>query len=188
MRDSFIFYRSFYAAANTLSQRDRSKLVNAIIEYALNDKEPEVSGAAAGMFKLIRPQIDANNRRYQNGCNGGAPEGNQNARKTTKKQPKNNRTTTKKQPNDNDNENVNVNDNGNDNELYGEHNNVRLSDEEHAKLVERFPMDYNDRIEALSVYMKSTGKSYKSHYATICNWANKEKKQSASKGGRLDWI
>ena len=53
---------------------------------------------------------------------------------------------------------------------YGEYNNVLLTDEELEKLKEEYP-DYEDRIERLSSYVASTGKSYKSHYATIRNWA-----------------
>ena len=59
---------------------------------------------------------------------------------------------------------------------YGQFENVLLTDDEHQKLVERFPMDYNDRIDNLSEYMASKGKRYKSHYATILAWARKENK------------
>ena len=59
---------------------------------------------------------------------------------------------------------------------YGEYNNVLLSDEDHEKLVNEFPIDYQERIERLSEYMASTGKSYKNHLATIRNWARKDKK------------
>lgn len=55
---------------------------------------------------------------------------------------------------------------------YGEYNNVLLTDEELEKLKAEYP-DYLDRIERLSSYVASTGKSYKSHYATIRNWARK---------------
>lgn len=58
---------------------------------------------------------------------------------------------------------------------YGEYNNVLLSDEDYDKLVNEFPIDYQERIERLSEYMASTGKSYKNHLATIRNWARKEK-------------
>lgn len=34
--------------------------------------------------------------------------------------------------------------------------------------------DYEERIERLSSYVASTGKKYKSHYATIRNWARKD--------------
>lgn len=64
---------------------------------------------------------------------------------------------------------------------YGEYNNVLLTDEELSKLQAEFP-DYLDRIERLSSYVASTGKSYKSHYATIRNWARKDKEQKGSGG------
>ena len=35
--------------------------------------------------------------------------------------------------------------------------------------------DWEERIERLSSYVASTGKKYKSHYATIRNWARKDK-------------
>lgn len=56
----------------------------------------------------------------------------------------------------------------------GEFENVLLSEEELEKLKTRFPYDWQDRIERLSAYVKSTGKRYSSHYATILNWARKE--------------
>ena len=57
---------------------------------------------------------------------------------------------------------------------YGEYANVLLTDEELDKLKAEFP-DWAERIERLSSYVASTGKSYKSHYATIRNWARNDK-------------
>ena len=57
---------------------------------------------------------------------------------------------------------------------YGEYNNVLLTDEDFKKLTDEFPSDYAERIERLSVYMESTGKSYKNHLATIRQWAKKD--------------
>lgn len=57
---------------------------------------------------------------------------------------------------------------------HGMYNNVLLSDEDMEKLRTEFPHDYTDRIERLSEYIASTGKSYKSHLATIRSWARKE--------------
>jgi len=106
MRESFIFYKSFKTAIDRLEDPgEKLALYEAICNYALNGEEPVINGALAGMFELIRPQIDKNNIKYENGKKGGAPEGNQNARK----QPK----TTK---NNQKQRNVNVNDNVNDNE------------------------------------------------------------------------
>lgn len=65
---------------------------------------------------------------------------------------------------------------------YGMYQNVLLSDEDYQKLQEEFPHDYSERIDRLSEYIASTGKSYKSHLATIRAWARKEKptKESSS--------
>ncbi len=63
---------------------------------------------------------------------------------------------------------------------YGLYGNVLLSEEEHGKLQSEFPYDYEERIERLSEYMASTGKSYKNHLATIRNWARREKPQKQS--------
>ena len=56
---------------------------------------------------------------------------------------------------------------------HGEYSNVLLTDEELEKLKQEFP-DWKDRIDRLSSYVESTGKAYKSHYATIRNWARKD--------------
>ena len=61
---------------------------------------------------------------------------------------------------------------------HGEYSNVLLTDDELEKLRDEFP-DWEERIERLSSYVASTGKSYKSHYATIRNWAKKDHAQKA---------
>lgn len=115
-KNSFIFYRSFSECLKSLPDKERLILYDSIIDYALDEIEPNLDGCLKGMFALIKPQLDANIRRWKNGCKGGAPVGNQNATKnnqeTTKEQPK----TTNVQPNHNVNVNDNVNVNVNDNE------------------------------------------------------------------------
>ena len=59
---------------------------------------------------------------------------------------------------------------------HGEYNNVLLSDSELEKLQAEY-IDWHERIERLSSYIASTGKVYKSHYATIRNWARKDQQQ-----------
>lgn len=116
-RESFVFYRSFRDAFRALDKDVRLRMYEAIIDYGLDLIEPHFEGIEKVLWTLIRPQLEANNKRFENGCKGGAPIGNQNARKqprnnreTTKKQPKNNQ----KQPNVNENENENENENVND--------------------------------------------------------------------------
>lgn len=57
---------------------------------------------------------------------------------------------------------------------HGEYENVLLTDAEYEKLKVQFPSDYSQRIERLSAYIASKGAKYKSHYATIRNWASKD--------------
>ena len=57
---------------------------------------------------------------------------------------------------------------------HGSYNNVLLTDAELEKLKTEFPSDYQNRIERLSEYIASTGKSYKSHLATIRTWARRD--------------
>ena len=63
---------------------------------------------------------------------------------------------------------------------YGEYKNVLLSDEQMEKLKTEFPNDYQERIERLSEYCESSGKTYKNYLATIRSWARKEKNESKS--------
>ena len=97
-RESFVFYRSFRDAFRALDKDVRLRMYEAIIDYGLDLIEPHFEGIEKVLWTLIRPQLEANNKRFENGCKGGAPIGNQNARKqprNNRKQPRNNRETTK---------------------------------------------------------------------------------------------
>ena len=122
-RDSFVFYRSYRDALRTLPKRDQLNALNAVMDYALDGEDPEVSGSASGMFMLIKPQIDANNRKYENGRKG-AQYGVKGGRpKNPKETPSEPLANPKETPNVN--VNVNVNDNVNDNEEWsGEPDNL----------------------------------------------------------------
>ena len=66
---------------------------------------------------------------------------------------------------------------------HGEYQNVLLSDDDLDKLKAEFPSDWDQRIQRLSEYMASSGKSYKNHLATIRNWARRDKPAAKSAGG-----
>lgn len=93
MRDSVVFYRSFYEAIKDFPPDQFTASVKAIMEYGLDEKEPETAGIEKAIFLLVKPQIDANNKRYQNGTKGGRPK--------SKEEPKHNQTVTKQKPTDN---------------------------------------------------------------------------------------
>lgn len=66
---------------------------------------------------------------------------------------------------------------------HGEYQNVLLSDDDLEKLKAEFPSDWDQRIQRLSEYMASSGKSYKNHLATIRNWARRDKPAAKAAGG-----
>lgn len=67
MRDSFIFYRSFQDAIDDLPNEDQLAVYRAISKYSLDFNGPELVGIQNTIFKLIRPQLEANNKRFLNG-------------------------------------------------------------------------------------------------------------------------
>jgi hypothetical protein len=98
-RDSFIFYRSFFSATKHLNQVEKAQLFEAICSYALDGNLSLLEGTPQGMFELIKPQLDANRKRFENGC--------KKKQKISKTEAKNKQTISK----DEANVNVNVNDN-----------------------------------------------------------------------------
>lgn len=66
---------------------------------------------------------------------------------------------------------------------YGEYKNVLLSEDQMEKLKTEFPNDYQERIERLSEYCESSGKTYKNYLATIRSWARKEKSEPKNASG-----
>ena len=126
-RESMVFYRSFYEAIKTLPDEERLRAYDYIMGYGLDGEEPEGKTVAFGIFLMARPQIDANNRRYENGKKGGRPKTEiepENIQAETEKEPKENQTETEAKPNHNQtitkekpNVNVNVNENENIKEI-----------------------------------------------------------------------
>ena len=111
-RDTFIFYRSFKESMSDLSDADKLIMYEAITDYSLDMKEPELTGFPKALFSLIRPFLDANTQRWKNGCKGGAPKGNKNNRfskSTTEVQPEVNQSTTEVKANKDKNVNKDKN-------------------------------------------------------------------------------
>ena len=85
---SFIFYNSFIEALEDMNDIDFRACITALADYGLHGKKGEYKGVVKMYMTQAIPQIDANERKKliarQNGMGGGAPEGNQNARKQPK--------------------------------------------------------------------------------------------------------
>lgn len=124
-KESFVFYKSFFEALKDLKEKDRLKVYDAICELALNGNEQKLIGLPKTIFTLIKPQILANTKRYENGKKGGRPKKETSGFKKEKtKGLEENETDgfqneeTKTKPNVNVNVNENDNDNDNVNDLY----------------------------------------------------------------------
>ena len=84
MRESFVFYQSFHNAAKNLTTEQYGAFYMALNTYVFMEEEPEIDDPIVrAMFEMARPQIDATERKRTNGSKGGAPKGNDNAKKTT---------------------------------------------------------------------------------------------------------
>mgnify|MGYP001018038428 CR=1 FL=1 len=119
-RESFVFYRSFYEGIKELPRDIQGEVLTAIMEYGLNGVTTEnQKPITKAMFALIKPQLDANNQRFENGKRGGRPKADCNQTETETK-PNRNQTITKLKPNHNQTKTKpepNVNDNVNDNDI-----------------------------------------------------------------------
>ena len=165
MRDSMVFYRSFLDAIEELPAEEFKGAVLAIMKYALDGEEIGVDGAAKVFFKMAKPQVDANNKRYENGSKGGKVKPNSN-QTCTKGEPNGNQTDTKCEPNVNDNVNVN----GSLKESikcvrtkHGKYGWVELTDDEFMKLASetKSAIKVANAIKAVDEYVQSNGNKQK---------------------------
>ena len=158
-RDSYIFYRSFYEAIKEIPELDQLSVYKAISIYALEQEEIELTGIAKAIFSLVKPQLDANYKKYENG-----------KQKKSKTEAKDKQRTSKIGTN------VNVNENVNDN--VNENNNVNDSCVDGLQKVIEF---YNNNIgsitpfglEILSDYTKDLNKDIVLYAMQISVEANK---------------
>lgn len=67
-----IFYAKWRDAISELPIAVRNEVQNTILEYGLDGTMPsDIGQTTKAIMTLIKPQIDANNQKYENGCKGG---------------------------------------------------------------------------------------------------------------------
>lgn len=72
-----IFYESFYEAAKDLPDDQRLQIYDAIIRYGCAGILPdELTGTPKAVFAIVKPLLDANAQRRENGAKGGRPRKN----------------------------------------------------------------------------------------------------------------
>ena len=72
--------------------------------------------------------------------------------------------------------------------IFGRYGNVFLTEAEVAELQADFPSVWQEYIERLSEYMASTGRTYKSHAATIRRWIADDRRKAAPPARDRDYI
>lgn len=184
-------FTSFAEVIEPLTDEERGRLFLAMLKYAEDGTIPAFDGNERFVWAIARQGIDREaaflQKQMENGSKGGRPKKtHENPTEPTETQqnpnePKESQKTHKDKDKDKDNSSK---ENTEKRHKYGEYKNVLLSDEELEKLKAEFP-DYLQRIERLSEYIAKTGKSYKSHLATIRSWARSEKKEPDT---RKSWM
>lgn len=204
MYDSMVFYRSFYEAIKDLETDTRAEIYDAIFAYGLDGIENDLSPIAKAIFTLVKPQIDANNKRKENGKKGAehGVKGGRPAKENPKETPNEPLDGSEETPNVNANVNANVNENVNGNvnvnenanvdierkaqkHIYGEYKHVRLTDSERDKLMNEYgETEALEAIRYLDEYIEMKGYKAKSHYLAIRKWVfdavEKEKRKNGA--------
>lgn len=189
MRQSTIFYKSFYDSIKLLPKRYQLTFYEALFNYIFDDVEPaNLTGSSMALFKALKPQIDVNNRRYENGCKGGRPPKPSDNQTETKPKPNNNQSetkpTTKPKPNYNDNYNHNLNDNHNHNHNASASDGGGSGDDKYNifkllgaegidRVYEVYPNTGGYLIQAVYDDVKSKKKTVKSPVSYVLGYAKK---------------
>ena len=129
MRESFVFFKSFFDAIEELPTKYQPDIYAAVCKYSLYGEVPELTGVAKALFILMKANIDASEKKYiaaiENGKKGGRPkkdieimEQTEENPMETERKPEKNPIETQAKPTETETkpkDNLNVNDNDNDN-------------------------------------------------------------------------
>ena len=144
-RKAVVFYRNFYEAIKNLPVDLKAEVYDAVMEYGLNGLESSnLSIMAKSIFALIKPSIDTNNTRYENGKHGGRPRRQSQQSEyepdETEIKPSENQTETKHEP---------IN---NINNEYDNNNNITIQEAELPMLVPEVVVEKVDYAKIVKLY------------------------------------
>lgn len=191
-RDSIIIYRDIRDTLLTLPPELCKEVMRLLFAYAFDDQEPDEDAdpIAKGFFLAFKSRFDMNAARLErnqaNGRKGGAPKGNQNARKKTTE---NGKETTQNNPKQSISISISksilTSTNVEDKEKIEKEkttekkkkekiafaSSVQLTQEEYNAFVEQYGEDTTrELIQILNDYKEANGKRYKSDAAAIRSW------------------
>ena len=193
---SFVVYKEWEEIFKALDDADKVKLLLALFAFASRGEQPDFKGPLQAVFLSMAQTIKRDGEKWEKtrekraagGFKGGAPKGNQNA----KKQPKGclNNLKPQKQPvNVNENVKVNVNDNVNVNvkeenvsPSAPDFSAVELSAEQLNSLVSFSSQQNVDAyIEKARQWQIKFKRRYKDPYKTILGWIQADKGKAKKK-------
>ncbi len=191
-QDSIIIYRDIRDTLLTLPPELCKEVMRLLFAYAFDDQEPDEDAdpIAKGFFLAFKSRFDMNAARLErnqaNGRKGGAPKGNQNARKKTTE---NGKETTQNNPKQSISISISksilTSTNVEDKEKIEKEkttekkkkekiafaSSVQLTQEEYNAFVEQYGEDTTrELIQILNDYKEANGKRYKSDAAAIRSW------------------
>ena len=190
-KESFIIHTDDMECVDTLSDEQAGRLFKALLRYSKSGAAPKLSGSELMAFMFMKKQLDRDREKYIEICEkrrlaglkGGRPKKNdlkEEAKAFLKNQNKPNKADSDSETEtETENETENVTDSDGkkrekEKKAYGLYGNVLLTDSELEIIKTEFENDYQKRINRLSEYIEQTGKSYKSHLATLRVWARNE--------------
>lgn len=181
-KKSFVVYTDWEESLSYFSDAEAGEIFRALFQYVKDGTTPEFSHHSLNaVFSFMRSALDRDLIAYEERCKKNKENGSKGGRP---KKPNGYFEKPKKADNDNvidnENENDNVIDNVSENEnvcIYGEFDNVFLTEEEHTHLQLLFPHSYNDIINKFSRGLKTYGYKYDCHYAAILQWVENDKKK-----------
>lgn len=213
MKDNFLLKKSQQEVFRELSDIDAGKLIKGIFNY-VNSGDSELDGYLKIVFIPIKDYIDKNEESYRkrceinklNGSKGGAPKGNNNAKK--EKQPKTTERLQKQPKTSKNNMNNHISyitnhlEEKKDNRGMGEEEKketfnekihfaefVTMTNAEYDKLVSTYGKKFSDQcIKTLDNYKGSSGKKYRSDYRAILSWVVDKVKKDIPKETIPQWF
>lgn len=183
-RDSVIFYHSQVNKCRKHMTSDQfGRLMEALFDFD-EGLDPNVDDDIALAFELLALQNEIDRKKYdekcrknrENGKKGGAPKGNQNARKNNPKQPNG----FQNNPNDNEKKNEKKNKNDDDNDShddffsFGSFENVKLTENEYLALGDTYERS-GELIDKVSMWLRTAKNDVPDHYALCVKFATNDK-------------
>ena len=193
-KKSFVLYADSLNVVDLLTDSQAGVLLKALFRYASGLELPEMDAMTNLAFVTFQTHLDRDAQKYAEivekrraaGSKGGAPKGNQNARKYQAEKTSNTSKRLKNQSIQPDSGNGIATDSVSvkrkeslpSTKQYGAYKNVFLSDDDLEKLKKEFPSDWAQRIETLSEAIAVHGYEYKNHLAVIRRWNKSDKRKN----------